>query len=101
MVLVKSLKKDIKITGVSFKAAGSGDDFQTYIPVQYTLTAVADTGKKSTNKPARENATVYKLRITYTPCEKEDKYGDFIIQTNLPDKPEIRISGTLEAKKAQ
>ncbi len=99
-MLIKSLKKGVKVTGVSFKASGGSDDFQSYIPVQYAVIPVADTGRQIKNKP-EESGTVIKLRITYTPCEKEEKYGDFIIQTNLPDKPELKVGGSLEAKKAQ
>ena len=101
VVLIRSLRNGIKITGVSFKVSGAADDFQSYIPVQYTCTKVADTVQKIRNKSDKENGTVYKLRITYTPCEKEDKFGEFVIQTNLPDKPELKIGGSLEAKRAQ
>ena len=102
VVLIKTLKKDMQITGVSFKVSGSTDDFKDYIPIQYTMLPVQDTaknGKAGTSAGKQESQAVYKLRITYTPCEKEDKYGEFVIQTNLPDKPEVKISGSLEAKK--
>ena len=88
-------KKDLKILGVTFKENGKGAEWLAMIPVRYTLTPDT-TGSKTAKKddPAR-----FTLRLMYTPVEKADKYGDFIIKTNIAEKPEITITGVLEAKK--
>jgi hypothetical protein len=118
VVTIKTPVKDLKITDVQFKENGKELDWKSNIPITYSLALVdsdkekKDTvslkGKKPADKAGKEPAKKapvensvlqYKLRLGYVPFSKTEIYGEFILKTNNKDKPEIKVSGTLEAKK--
>jgi hypothetical protein len=92
---VTAVKKDLRITGINFKETGKEDGWLSMIPIRYTLTADTTESKKA----KKDDPLRYTLRVMYTPVEKTDKYGDFIIRTNIAEKPEVTVSGVILAKK--
>ncbi len=106
LVTLKTDKKGFQVTGVSFLLGenSSGFTWQTSIPLNYSF-ALADTVKRKQNAresvkpkndtPEPNRLPVYKLRIKFPATEKESKLGTFIITTNHPGKPEIKVLGNL------
>jgi hypothetical protein len=90
-LFLSSLKKDLKITGITFKShdqnhsAWSG---QLSLPITYEWTR--------TDSISPEGFTVFRLLIK-GPDLKESIDGNFILSTNHPDKNEIQISGRIES----
>jgi hypothetical protein len=116
IITMKTEKPDLKITEVFFTVTGGGKemDWKSNIPLQFTMLGV-ETPKEKPEPPkvksergkAKQEPVVakekeplkYRMRISYTPFDKEDKYGEVTLKTNMTEKPELKISGVLEAKK--
>ena len=124
IVTIKSERKDFKISEVYFNASGGGGkemDWKSNIPLQFALLG-PDTTKKTTKEPVKESKETvkpkkdtvkskqeavekqkepqsYRVRISFKPFDKEDRYGEFVIKTNIPEKPEVKLSGVIEGKK--
>lgn len=113
IVTIKTAKKDFKVTDVQFKETGKDLDWKAYVPLQYSMSPadsarpVKDTVKmkkpsakgKPDAAPQETMTMIYKLKISCTSVSNKDQYGEFTIKTNMTEKPEIKISGSLEAKK--
>jgi hypothetical protein len=116
IVTIKTMKSDLTITDVTFKINGKELDFKAFVPIKFSLAradlatqvnAPPEKDKKDTGKGKKKALTtvqpppatyVYKLRLYYIPSSPTDEYGEFVLKTNIPDKPEIKLSGILEAK---
>jgi hypothetical protein len=84
-IVLASRRTGLKVLDVSFRIAqGEGPSWQANmpVPVKYSLTPTAST------RP--DGLHVYKLALT-TPAAKEASYGDLVIKTDHPDKPEITV----------
>jgi hypothetical protein len=115
-VTIKTAKKNFKVTGIQFKETGKDLDWKAFVPVQFSMSALdstgpakdtarvkkpADKGKRGADQSAAKQAQerlIYKLKITCNSISKSTQYGDFVIKTNLPEKPEIKISGVLDGQ---
>jgi hypothetical protein len=115
IITIKTANKDLKILDVLFKENGKELDWKATVPIKFSVTLDTAKQKKDTVKvkkapakgkpdtakaPGQTNELlIYKVRVSYVPSSKTDLYGEFVIKTNLKDKAELKVSGTLEAKK--
>jgi len=111
IITIKTAEKNFKITDIQFKDNGKELDFKANVPINFsmlpvdTVKPVKDTAKAKKTPPKAKPEVVpplifaYKVKVSYVPCSKTDIYGEFILKTNLKDRPEIKITGSLEAKK--
>lgn len=115
VLTIKARRKDLKISEVIFRETGKDADWKSSVPISFSLamedssaarvnnpTTAPDSGKAnldSTTAAGKMPSYTYKLKLSCTPGEKETKYGDIIIKTNVPEKAEIKISGVIEVKK--
>ena len=105
VVTIKTVKKSLKITEVYFKEPENTLDWKGIIPLNYTVLPpdTASTAKNSgggkSDSAKRDETVAYKVRITYLSTEKKERYGEIYFKTNIPEKPEFNIAGTIEAKK--
>ncbi len=106
VVTISSGRKGFKVTGVSFAYNENNLEhkFHSFIPLKYKLFPstdpnVAGPGGAQVKIDTLENAAryFYRLKILYSSKKPMDKFGEVIIKTNVPEKPEIRVSGTLES----
>ena len=108
VILIKTEKKKFAVTGITF-SSGQSDlqmAWQSIIPLKFSFSLVPDSGKPkqvalktpwTKKKPLPESSLLtYRLRITASLSEKESRWGEFVIKTNLPEKPEIKLSGSLQ-----
>ncbi|HEX2956586.1 MAG TPA: DUF1573 domain-containing protein [Chitinispirillaceae bacterium] len=89
-LFLTSLKKDLKITDVTFKLPDNNSSswqHQLSIPVTYEWNII--------DSITSEGFNVFKLTMK-TPELKESISSNFILSTNHPDKREIQISGKIE-----
>jgi hypothetical protein len=107
VVTIFSLRDSLKVRDALFAFNENNPSRvpQSKIPLRCSLLgADSVTGKEaavrsSMGSSKNERLFTYKLKLTYAGKEKMDKFGEVIISTNLPEKPEIRISATLDAGK--
>jgi hypothetical protein len=91
-VILRTAKKDLQITAVSFVLSDPPAEWLASLPLHFYFN---DKGIKGTG-----NEYTYKLKVFYAPVDgKFAGYGKFIVRTNHPDKPELQISGALDVKK--
>jgi hypothetical protein len=103
VLLLKTDRQNLAVTGVSFTTdqndAAMG--WRTSIPMSYTLTRLPDSitvrDDASKTGATEPGLATYRLKIRYSPSQKGDLYGQLIIKTNIPVKPEISISGMIES----
>jgi hypothetical protein len=84
-LVLASRRTGLKVLDVSFRMAqGEGPSWQANmpVPVKFTLTP--------TDSTRPDGLHVYRLALT-TPAAKEASYGDLVIKTDHPDKPEITV----------
>lgn len=105
-ILLKTDRKDFSVIGVTFSPNQNNDalGWRSSIPMAFSLTKIPDTVEagaavSKTGTPAVLPVFVYKLKIPGSPNSKEEVYGQLVITTNLPEKPELKISGMVEASK--
>ena len=101
-MLIKTARKNFDVTGVTFSTGQSDPQmaWQSLIPLTYSLSRVADTPKA---KPAAGQKDVlpavdpltYRLRIMTTMNVNDTKWGEFVIKTNVPEKPEVKVTGSV------
>lgn len=110
-MIIKTERRDLKISDVSFKENGKPEDWQAYIPLKYSITV--DSAKtrpdsagpeKAKTKPAAGSPPPatrleYRLKISAIPGGKDEKSGELTIKTNISERPELKIGGSIEAKK--
>ena len=91
-IVLTTAKSDLQVTDVSFFLEECPIEWLASLPLKF---AFSDRGIKGPGDEYR-----YKLKIFYSPVEgKFAGYGKFIVRTNHPDKPELKISGALDKKK--
>jgi len=91
IIYLASKKTDLKITNMEFRAVQGGSDvpaWQSNVPMQVKykmlpLDSIRGDGYK-----------VYKLAISPLPSDKSMN-GEFIIETNHPDKKELSVRGRI------
>jgi hypothetical protein len=124
IITVKTPKKELQFIDVTFKESGKDVDFRSIVPIKYSLVLTDSTksggaagkdnpasdkkgqinGKKTVEKAGKAAGVkpmflyIYKLRLNYVAASSTEQYGEFTFKTNIPEKPEIKLSGTLEAK---
>lgn len=88
--------KDLKISEVSFIPRdgnnGSGATWQSSLPIFLTFQLT------KTDSVKADGYINYKLKLSMSYNEKENHYGDLIIKTNHPKKPELSIQGMVNRK---
>lgn len=85
-------KHDLKVNNVFFVIEKPSAEWLANVPIRF---AFDKNGKKNT-----DGTFSYTLKLFYTPVGRESAgYGQFIVQTNHPDKPEIKIGGALDPVK--
>jgi hypothetical protein len=93
-VTLTTAKTDLAVTEVNFVSNNQGaTDWQANlpIPIQFKLTKI---------EPAKNDTTPrYKLSLSLELDNSDFRYGDFIIKTNHPKKPEIKLGGMLTKTK--
>ncbi len=106
VILLKTERKNLEVTGVTFSFDQNDPlmSWRSSIPMPYTLTRMPDAIKEQSHsgKEAEQvnpALVTYKLTVPYSPAQKGDLYGQLVIKTNLPDKPELKLSGMLESVK--
>jgi hypothetical protein len=89
-VYVTSRKTDLKISDVGFKSAENSEtpgwQLLQPAPLKFAFTALDST--------TTDSSRVYKLDI-YFPGAEKSQTGNFIIKTNHPEKPELKIPGAI------
>jgi hypothetical protein len=105
-ILLKTDRKNFSITSVTFSPNQNNEplNWRSSIPMPFFLTKMPDTVEAkpavpNTSAPAAPPLSIYKLKIPRSPNSREELYGQLIINTNLPEKPEVKISGMIEAAK--
>jgi hypothetical protein len=84
-------KPDLQVTEVSFVIDNPPFEWQSNLPIRFQF---RKTGKKNS-----EGLWSYTLQVFYSPVQKESWYGNFIVTTNHPDKPELKITGFVNPMK--
>jgi hypothetical protein len=99
---VTSEKKDLEILDVNFMANASSDGaasqqtaWQNNLPIHCSYKTVRP------EKPKGDGAWEYKCTVSLNLSPAKAQYGDFIIKTNHPDMPEVKITGVIEVVEAQ
>lgn len=90
-------KPNLQVKEVTFKANSTAQGqtaWQTNLPSYCMFKLIKP------EKPNNDGSWTYKLLLTYTAEEKENKFGDFVIATNHPETPEVRASGTIDVTAA-
>jgi hypothetical protein len=91
-VTLQTAKSDLRVTAVSFVLSDPPLEWLASLPLRFSF-------DENGVKGAGDEYT-YKLKIFYAPVQgKFAGYGKFIVWTNHPDKPELKISGALDVKK--
>jgi hypothetical protein len=105
-ILLKTDRKDFSITGVTFSPNQSNEplDWRSSIPMPFSFIKMPDVVEvkpaiSKNSAPAEPPVSIYKLKIPSSPSSRDDLYGQLIIGTNLPEKPEVKISAMIEAVK--
>lgn len=90
-VAVLSQKKDLMISDVSFRQAGSNDNaaWQNKVPISVGFTF------KPTDKTDPDGYRAFSLSLAGLKSETALN-GDLVIKTNHPDKPEITVGATFQ-----
>jgi hypothetical protein len=88
---VYSLKKDLKISGVTFKMnqQSSNDTWQSDLPMEIKYKLLPSDSASTDSTTFR-----YKLEM-FAPELKGLYYGDFTIKTNNPDMKEVVVQGVI------
>jgi hypothetical protein len=112
-MLLRSNMKGLNVTGVtfSFNEKNRAFSWKSSIPMNYcfSIATAADVtrmkpkktepGKFKSNKPFSTPNThyeyTYALRIRYPNSQQVSRFGDLIISTNHPDKPEVSMPGNI------
>ncbi len=81
-------KPDLRVARVSFIMDNPPFEWLSNIPIRFQF---RKTGKKNS-----EGIWSYTLQVFYPPGQKQTSYGKFIVTTNHPDKPELKIAGELD-----
>jgi hypothetical protein len=84
-------KPDLQVTQVAFIQDNASVEWMSTVPIRYQF---SKTGKKNT-----AGQWLYLLQVFYSRATGASRYGKFIITTNHPDKPELKIPGVLEPGK--
>jgi len=91
-VALQTAQNDLQVNDVSFVLSDPPVEWLARLPLKFIF-----------DKNGRKNAAglfVYKLKIFYAPVDRKlSGYGKFVVETNHPDKPEVKISGALDVKK--
>jgi hypothetical protein len=91
-ITLQTAKNDLQVENVSFVLDDPPAEWLASVPLKFIFDK---NGKKNS-----DGLFTYKLKIFYAPVDwKLSGYGKFIVQTNHPDKPEVKISGMLDVKK--
>jgi hypothetical protein len=91
-VILRTGKNDLRVVDVSFVLDNPPAEWLATVPCKFTF------DKNSTK--VHDTVFTYRLRIFYAPVDgKFSGYGNFVVQTNHPDKPELQISGALDPLK--
>jgi hypothetical protein len=95
-VVLSSTKKDLNISEVSFVPrdgqSQQGFAWQSNLPIVFTYQLEKPDSLKA------DGYYDYKLKLSLIYNEKTNHYGDVVIKTNHPKKPEITVSGMVNAK---
>jgi hypothetical protein len=90
-------KQDLQVAEVVFKSGSQGPSspaaqaaWQNNLPLSCLFTL------KKPEKPNSAGLWEFKLLLTMACSEKESKYGEFVVKTNHPEAPEVKVSGSLE-----
>ena len=93
-VILTTVKPDLKISDVNFITNTHnpvGWQSNLPLPIQFTCEKM-ESGKNDTESK-------YKLSLSIDFTNATSSYGDFVIKTNHPKKPELKISGMLPQTK--
>ena len=92
LVTLTTEKADLKIEEVTFKNNQTPSDksptWQKELPIPVNFSLVKDSVVQKTDH-------AYKVKIMLNYTESVNKSGDFLIKTNHPDAPEVKVSGTI------
>lgn len=92
LLTLTSEKANLKIEEVVFKNNQAPSDkvptWQKDLPIPVNFSLVKDSVVQKT-----DHAYTVKIMLNYS--ESANKSGDFIIKTNHPDAPEVKVSGTI------
>lgn len=95
-VVLSSIKKDLNVSEVSFVPrdgqSQQGFAWQSNLPIIITSQLSKPDSMKA------DGYYDYKLKLSLVYNEKTNHYGDVIIKTNDPKKPEVTVSGMVNAK---
>lgn len=84
-------KPDLQVTKVSFVMDNQSAAWSVSVSIRFQF-------RKMEKKDAA-GRWKYLLQINYFPVTGAAQYGNFIVKTNHPDKPELKISGVLYPEK--
>ncbi|MBN1128842.1 MAG: DUF1573 domain-containing protein [Chitinispirillaceae bacterium] len=87
-VVLSSGRNDLQIKNVRFDLDKPPALWQSSLPVPFRFEA--------TSRKNKQGRWLYKVRVSYVPVEKESQYGSFVLVTNHPRKPEVKIAGVIE-----
>ena len=87
-VTLKTARSDLRVSRVAFVMTNSPSPWETTLPLKFVF---RKTGQKDAG-----GIYVYSLKIYYGRVDKERRYGSFVITTDHPQKPEVKITGLLE-----
>jgi hypothetical protein len=93
-ITLSTAKQDLSITALSFKPyegmSQNAPAWQTDLKMYpgYTLNKVSSTDKKIN----------YNLIVTFVSKNAEPQYGEFLIKTNHPKMPEIKLNGIIDGR---
>jgi hypothetical protein len=95
-VVLSSTKKDLSVSQISFIPRDGQSSqvpvWQSNLPILFTYQLTKPDSLKA------DGYYDYKLKISLNYNEKTNRYGDIIIKTNHPKKPEVTVSGMVNAK---
>ena len=84
-------KPDLQVKEISFVMNNPPREWLSNLPIRFQF---RKTGEKNS-----EGLWSYTLQVFYYPEQKESWYGKYIVITNHPDKPELKIAGLLNPMK--
>jgi hypothetical protein len=86
-VMLYTEKPDLQVTRVSFTMEHTTAEWLSTIPLRFQF---GKTGEKN-----REGQWTYSLRVYHCSALGASRYGKFIVETNHPDKREIKLPGAI------
>lgn len=90
-------KKDLTISELTFKPYG--DDKGQGTPAWQADLKIFPKYTFSKSNSTSGKFTTYNVQIFFVVKDSEPKFGEFIIKTNHPKMPEIKVSGAIEGRK--